>query len=160
MPQPIQDWPLYMAPAGSTYTLGLEPETPSIGPDIRLIKRYFDNRPNVAVMDARRDGSRAFVDVRVFKDSSLISLIGSYVNDGNQFFEIDTVVRTDAGDLPGAVELTARRWIDAISDPIQRTGGDLATAAAETAKTVGKIAIPTTLIGGAVALFILTRNKG
>lgn len=158
MPQTIQDWPLYMAPAGSTYTIGLEPETPSIGPDMRLIKRYYDSRPNVAVIDARRDGSRVYVDVRVFKDSSLISLLGNYVNDGEQFWETDTVVRTDAGDLPGAVELTARRWLDALSDPVERFGSDAATAAVETAKTVGKIAIPTTLVGGAIALFILTRK--
>lgn len=157
----LESWSDYVPPPGSAYRVHYVPDGHSLEPDVNTMNRALDRRPGVAVdrMDVENPELRTVVaDIRTFVgDSSLLTIIGTFLSDGVAFWRIDYVERTDSG-VPGVLGVTVERVMDAILDPVE----DISTAASEsvveTVRSVKKVGVPGIGIAAvAVVGFLIAR---
>lgn len=157
--QIINDWPTYLASAGSRYTVTWYRNEGAGDPNfsnLSIVREYLDSRPSLDVAGVRKSGSKIVVDLIVLREGAFGQIVGSNINDGSRYYRIESVVRTDSGS--GLRELTAPlfRFADWVTDPFDRLAEQGSRAAVETTKTVTAFTLPVAVL--AVGAFLVLRR--
>ena len=160
----LEGWAEYLPPPGSRYTVVYRAENAlrSGEPDLNAFERSLDRRSGVNVRSVAytpssrtNPGGLISADIEIFLgDTPMVTAIGNYHSDGEDFWMVHTVDRND-GNVP-KTPIGVRQVLDAALDPIQDIFSAGKQAVVETTHTVAKVGVPSFgIVAAAVIAFLV-----